>query len=171
MQKVILGIGIPGSGKTTVLQKFADTYDYAYICPDDIRAELLGDVTDQSRGDEVWKEAYQRTANALAEGKSVVFDATFTNEAARMELIQFAREHGAEKIQGVHVDTPLEVAKERNQERERVVPEHVLERMHNKLQEQQPEISEGFDTIFTLNESQELEKTEREGEQIKLSRR
>jgi len=37
MKKVIMGIGIPGSGKTTILKEFADKNGYEYICPDDIR--------------------------------------------------------------------------------------------------------------------------------------
>ena len=42
MKKLIMGIGIPGSEKTTVLKTFAEKYNYSYICPDDIRLELTG---------------------------------------------------------------------------------------------------------------------------------
>lgn len=49
MSKVIVGIGLPGSGKTTALKPFADKNSYIYICPDDIRAELTGNPADQSK--------------------------------------------------------------------------------------------------------------------------
>ncbi|MFA6587703.1 MAG: ATP-binding protein [Patescibacteria group bacterium] len=171
MRKVIIGIGIPGSGKTKALKELAEKFGYAYVCPDDIRAKLLGNTTDQSKGDEVWDEAYNRVATALAEGQAVVFDATFTNEPARLELINFAREHGADKIQGIRIDAPLEVAKERNQSRDRVVPEHVLERMDAKLHKNEPNLGEGFDSIFTLNEFQQLQRIEMEGQRGKIEHR
>jgi predicted kinase len=65
MKKLILGIGIPGSGKTTVLKKLANDYNYSYICPDDIRFELTLDMSDQSRNKEVWRESYHRLEQDL----------------------------------------------------------------------------------------------------------
>jgi predicted kinase len=135
MKKVILGIGVPGSGKTTVLKRFAEENEYTYICPDDIRKELAGDAADQSKNREVWIEAYKRTEQELLEGKSVVFDATFANPDQRKDFLHFARQKGAEKIQGVYVDVDLEIAKERNSQRERIVPEHAIQRMHKNLED------------------------------------
>jgi predicted kinase len=40
MSKLILGIGLPGSGKTTALKPFAEKNGYIYISPGDIREEL-----------------------------------------------------------------------------------------------------------------------------------
>ncbi len=92
---------MPGSGKTTVLKRFADENEYTYICPDDIRQELTGSASDQSKNREVWVEAYKRTEEELLKGKSVVFDATFTNPEQRKDFLSFVRQKGAEKIQGV----------------------------------------------------------------------
>src|SRR3989344_3628898 len=111
MAKLIVGIGVAGSGKTTILKKFAADHRYAYICPDDIRQELLGDTTDNSRNPEIWKEAYQRTRDHLQKGESIVFDATFADQEYRRAFLKFARENGAEKIQGIFVDVPSEVAR------------------------------------------------------------
>jgi predicted kinase len=165
MNKVIVGIGIPGSGKTTVLRKFAEKYAYVYLCPDDIRKELTGSEADQSKNSAVWSEALRRLAEEIKEGKTVVFDATFANFEQRREFLKFARDNGAEKIQGVYLDTPLETAKERNRIRERKVPEHALERMDKKLHEFPPTIADGFDSVFTLNEKQEFIEGEKEGEE------
>ncbi len=156
MKKVILGIGISGAGKTTILKEFAQKYDYIYLCPDDIREEILGNAADQSKNKEVWAEAKQRMSDYLAQGKTVVFDATFTQAIQRKAFIDFARESGADKIQGILFDTPLDIAIERNAKRERQVPEYAIQRMNNDLKTAQPNISEGLDSIFTLNEYQEL---------------
>lgn len=163
MKKVIVGIGVPGSGKTTVLKNFAGRYAYAYICPDDIRAEMTGDPKDQSKNREVWDEAYRRMAKGLDGGQTIVFDATLADERTRQQFLALARQYGAEKVQGVYVVVPLETAKERNAVRTRVVLEHVLEKMHGNLENNSPHVGEGFDAIFTLDEYQTLVAAEKQG--------
>ena len=156
MKNVILGIGIAGSGKTTVLKNFAEKYGYAYICPDNIRQEMTGNAADQSRNREVWAEAYQRTRERLHEGATVVLDATFANSRERKDFIAFVREQGAEKVEGIFLDVPFEVAKERNQMRERKVPDYAMKDMERNLRDSLPEINDGFDALFTLNHEQQL---------------
>ncbi len=156
MKKVIMGIGIPGSGKTTVLKEFACKNGYVYICPDDIRNNLTGNTEDQSKNRDVWGEAYMKVKKSLAERDSVVFDATFTNQKQRKDFISFARQSGSEKIQGIYLDVDLEVAKKRNSLRERKVPESVLGRMNAGLKKFPPEIEDGFDLLVNLNEEQKL---------------
>jgi len=155
-----MGIGIPGSGKTTALTKFAEKNLYTYICPDDIRKEFTGDTGNQTKNKEVWEEAYKRTADALKEGKTVVFDATFTNENQRRQFITFAKNNGASKVQGVFADASLEISRDRNTQRERVVPELAMMRMHQFLQENPPILEDGFDSLFTMDEFQNLERAE-----------
>lgn len=150
-----MGIGVPGSGKTTILKKISKKYGYFYICPDDIRLELTGDASNQSKNKEVWEKSYGLLRQSLAENKTVVFDATFTNTIAREKCLLIAREYGA-KIHGVYLDLNIETAKERNKARDRVVPEFVLDRMGSSLKENPPRIEEGFDALFTLNERYEL---------------
>lgn len=155
-----MGIGIPGSGKTTTLKPFAAKNSYVYISPDDIRVELAGDAADQSNNKEVWQVAYRRVAESLGRGETVVFDATFAKDVERKSFIHFAREHGAEKIQGVFAAVPFEIANERNMERDRVVPEYAVDRMYTMLKENPPIIEDGFDSVFDTNELQELERVE-----------
>lgn len=157
MANIVMSIGIPGSGKTTILKPFAVKNNYAYISPDDIRAELTGDASDQSKNKEAWQEARRRVVVSLEGGKTVVFDATFAKDFERKNFIQFAREHGVEKVLGFFAEVPLEVAKERNNARVRVVPEHSIDRMHSMLKEHPPTVADGFDNVFHINELQELE--------------
>ncbi len=155
--KALIGIGIPGSGKTTTLKKFAEKNNYTYICPDDIRAELSGgDASDQSKNKEVWELTYKRTAEALNSGISVVVDATFANAGQRKSFIEFLRNSGVEKVQGLYVDTPLEIAKERNSKRDRQVPDFVLDRMYTSIKENPPTLTDGLDSLFVLDSDQRL---------------
>jgi predicted kinase len=165
MAKVIMGIGIPGSGKTTVLKPFSEENNYTYISPDEIRFELTGSMADQSKNREVWAEAHKRVKDALSRGETVVFDATFAHDSERKTFIQFARDHGAEKVQGVHAEVPYDIASERNSLRERVVPTHAMERMHSTLNEKPPSLDDGFDSVFHINELQELERAEVESDE------
>lgn len=155
-----MGIGIPGAGKTTALKPFAEKNIYTYISPDDIRAELTGDASDQSKNKEVWQEAYRRVAESLERGETVVFDATFAKDFERKNFIQFAREHGAEKVQGVFASVDFKVANGRNKARDRVVPEHAIDKMHTMLRDRPPVVEDGFDSVFDINELQELERAE-----------
>jgi predicted kinase len=154
--KALIGIGIPGSGKTTTLKKFAEKNGYIYICPDDIRAELSGDPSDQTRNKEVWELTYKRAETAIQNGLTIVVDATFANPGQRKSFIEFLRKSGVNKIQGLYVDTPLEIAKERNQKRDRKVPDFVLDRMHASITENPPSLTDGLDSLIILDENQKL---------------
>jgi predicted kinase len=67
-------VGISGSGKTTWLLE--NSTGKRVISPDEIRRELTGDVSDQTKNKEVFKIAFERVINALNNGVSVIFDAT-----------------------------------------------------------------------------------------------
>lgn len=145
--KVIAGIGIPGSGKTTSLFQYAKKHGHTYICPDDIRQEVSGDARIQANMRLVWDTAYARMREAIQKGKTVVFDATQYKPEDRRDFTQKAKGYGAADIVGVYFDVPLEVAKERNATRDRVVPDHALTRMHRMLTEFPPSEKDGFTSI------------------------
>src|SRR5690606_4782314 len=114
---------------------------------DEIRAEMTGSEIDQSKNKEVWEEARRRVIGALGAGETVVFDATFARDNERKAFIEFVRENGAEKVQGVFSAVGYEIASERNENRERVVPEHAMKRMYSMLKENPPEVTDGFDSV------------------------
>ncbi|HWH16058.1 MAG TPA: AAA family ATPase [Candidatus Paceibacterota bacterium] len=150
--KVIAGIGIPGSGKTTILRSLAAERGYTYLSPDDIREEISGDARIQSAMRLVWETAYARMREALMRGETVVFDATQYKSEDRRDFIEKACAYGATEIVGVYFAVPLEVAQERNAGRERMVPEHALRRMHRRLTEEPPRAEEGFTKIIAPEE-------------------
>jgi predicted kinase len=153
------------------VKAFAEKNDYVYICPDDIRTELTGDPSDQSKNKEVWETTEQRVVEAIHSGSTVVVDATFAHHGQRKSFLEFLRNNGAQKIEGLYVNTPLEIAKERNANRERQVPEHALERMSGFMEENKPEIHDGFDALFTLDENQNLKSVEIKHNDGEISRK
>lgn len=167
MKHLIVGIGIPGSGKTTALKMFAAKNGYLYVCPDEIREKMTGHVGDKSKNPEAWEEANKEMFKGLKEAPAVVFDSTLANPAQRKQFLDSVRETiGDEeiKIDGVFVDTPFEIAQERNLKRgelgEKVVPLQFMERARSGIHDFPPGIEDGLDTLFTLNENQQLVKAE-----------
>lgn len=148
---VVMGVGIPGSGKTTVLREVAKHLDISRISPDEIREELIGSQASQSVNAEAWSEAYQRVQAALELGRSAIVDATHTEAFRRPQTVDMYRSFGAAAVVAVVFDTPLEVAKERNATRERVVPEYALDKMHAALMREPVSTDEGFDEVITVS--------------------
>lgn len=130
---IVMGVGIPGSGKSTVLKVVAQHLEIARICPDDIREEMTGSAANQSVNAEAWAEAYRQAGIVLSLGKSAIIDGTHTEAWRRPQNVQQYREFGAVAVVAEVFDTPLETAKQRNLARSRVVPEFALDRMHASL--------------------------------------
>ena len=153
MTKIILGIGIPGAGKTTFLKSFADKYKYEYLCVDDMRPEKgLASVNRLVASYVTWKEIREQMKNKLKEGKTVVVDATFASSDLREEFINLARKNGAEKVQGVFLNTDSETAWKRSEERERKISRKLFDKRVSQIKDNPPLINDGFDSIFTVDE-------------------
>lgn len=154
MEKGILCImvGIPGSGKTTYAKKLVESMEASVlISSDDIRAEL-GDVNDMSKNKEVFAIMNQRVKDKLNNGYFVCYDATSLTKEVRKNLIDEMKLH-CQSFVAVFINTPLEIALERNKSRDRVVPEDVIKDMFKKLQP--PVIDEGFVSCRYLDENLE----------------
>jgi predicted kinase len=127
--------GIPASGKSTYAEQWVaeDPANRVRVNRDSIREALFGDASSHVDENKVTEMENKIISQALRAGKDVMSDNTNTNMAFLPKAIKFAKANGATKIN--HKDFPisLEVAKKRNRERDRKVPEHVLERMHKNL--------------------------------------
>lgn len=84
---VIFPIGISGSGKSYWIRNM-EKDGYTVICPDDIRRELTGSISDQSQNSLVFSVAYSRMKAILDNGGKVIFDATNVNTKTRRQLEQ-----------------------------------------------------------------------------------
>ena len=144
-------IGVPGSGKSTFCRDHLA--DGEIICPDDIRRELTGDASDQSRNEEVFSLVRAALATHLTVPTTyVVVDATGASGRHRRELIQDAHFFGAKTIIGIHLITPLQKCLHYNSLRSRVVPDDVIERMDRQLQADPPTRRDGFDAVLRFDQ-------------------
>lgn len=135
--KLILTVGIPGSGKSTwARETAAERYGLwgglLVLERDEIRRELTGDIRNHSREVEVTRIQHDRAREALLRGVNVVIADTNLKSKYRQPWARLAAETGAEYV--VHViDTPLEVCVERDAQRPNPVGREVIERMHTLL--------------------------------------
>lgn len=97
MSKFICAIGISGCGKTTfgnILKK--ENPNLEVVCPDDIRKELTGDISDQSQNEKVWNICYSKIIHNLQNGKDVYLSATNLSKGGLKHLFKLAEKANAE---------------------------------------------------------------------------
>lgn len=147
---VLIGIGIPGAGKTTHLSEFALDTGTIRLSPDDIRERLLGDYRDNTQNTLVWQRLYSQI-RAVLRGGSVIVDGSGTNPMYRRQDIELYRSWGAERVIGVVFVAPLEVALERNAARPKPVPEEGIRHFYELLMEYPPSLEDGFDEVYIVD--------------------
>lgn len=146
MCKFIMMIGIPGSGKSTFAGKIAESENAVTVSSDKLREELFGTVYEFRKNALLFSEMFGRTCKYLNEGKSVIFDATNIRSSERKRILK--RFKAVFKV-CYYIKTPLEKALYQNSTRDRNVPEEVIVKMYDKIQEPQP--IEGWDEIYIID--------------------
>lgn len=146
MSEMILFVGIPASGKSTFAE--LNKSEAVIVSSDEIRATLFGGVENQDKNDAVFTIVKTATISNLKSGKHVFVDAT---NIARKRRIQFLKDIkravGEDHLfNAIFFPTPIEMAIKRNEERDRHVPTHVIERMYKQLSP--PTTDEGFDEVY-----------------------
>jgi predicted kinase len=148
-----LTIGVPGSGKSTAVNKMAlQNQSLVVINTDAIREEITGDPMDQTHNNEVWNIAYGRISHTLEYGHSAVVDATHSLRSWRERDITMYR--GFREgiiVVGLYFNTTIKECLSRNNNRNRVVPATSILRMYEALQLEPPSTDEGFDEIIEFN--------------------
>lgn len=149
MCTVVIGIGIPGSGKTTFLKKLATETEAAYVCADDIRKEITGSAINHDHESEVWEIFYQRIDAALDNGEDIYIDVTNAVGTNRRKLATHCKSKSRMVI-GIWFDMPVDVCKQRNSSRSRVVPDYAIDRMLKQLEVDPPTKQDGFDILHHI---------------------
>jgi len=145
--RVVLLVGLPGSGKSTWLEQIGA----GALSSDTVRRWLADDETDQTIHDRVFQTMRYLLRHRLQLGRPVTYiDATNLTPAERQPYIGIGRSYGCE-VEAVYFDVPLAVCRERNARRHRVVPEEALEKMAARLVP--PSEAEGFDRVARLGET------------------
>lgn len=146
MPNFIMLVGIPASGKDTWAREYVKKHPDTIIhSSDDIREELYGDASCQESPIKVFELMRSRTIRDLRAGKDVIYNATnLTYKNRKSILSQLKKIDNLTCYCKIFV-APVEVCKERNAKRERVVPDFVYDRMLKSFQV--PFYNEGFDDI------------------------
>lgn len=143
-QRIVLLVGLPGSGKSTYLKRLG----VAALSSDAIRLLLADDETDQTIHGRVFSTLRYLVRQRLAIGRAVTYvDATHLTPGERRPYVKMAQAHGCQ-IEALFFDVPLEVCLERNRARERMVPEEAMRAMAAKLVP--PRVAEGFSRVTVV---------------------
>ena len=137
MNKLIIGCGTPGTGKSTWINAHTDPWNDIIVSRDAIRFMLLDEagLTDPadyfSREDEVWALYIAQIEAGLRRGYTVWADATHLTRKGRLKLLH-ALSVKPETVEIIDFYCPLDTALARNAERKGTrayVPEDQIRRM------------------------------------------
>lgn len=145
MSRLIMMVGLPGSGKSTIAQQ--NYPEAVYISSDAIREEMFGNANEQKNPSEVFREMLIRTHEALNDGMDVVYDATNLEWRKRRALVtEVKKMHYGIVCECVIVLCSITECKRRQLSRDRKVPDHVIDRMARQFHV--PYYNEGWDSII-----------------------
>ena len=145
--KMIMMCGLPASTKSTKAKELAEEYNATIYSSDEIRKELLGDENSQDNNNLVFSTLHSRIKSALSNGHNCIYDACNISYKRRMAFLQELNKIPCEKI-CILMATPYEECLKNNANRDRKVPEEVIERMYKNFHI--PYWYEGWDDIKVI---------------------
>jgi predicted kinase len=142
---ILFLIGCPSSGKSTLAnQLIKQIPNYRIISTDQIRQKLFGDESIQGNWQLIETEIFAQIQQQLTAGNSIIYDATNAKRPWRIALLQKLKSIDNLDIIGLHLQTLLEICKQWNKQRQREVPEPIIESYYQALKQFPPIPAEGF---------------------------
>ena len=154
MSKIIMMVGVPGSGKTTFCKEYLK--DWKYVSRDEIRFSLLQDDDDYfAKEEEVFKQFIHTINKHIENRENVVIDATHISKKSRKKVLSrlvMPPLFPLVDVYCVYIKTSFGTVLKRNRLRSgrAFVPEDVICSMSQAFE--MPELDEGFDKIITIEE-------------------
>lgn len=147
-QTLYILVGISGAGKSTYARKLAVETDSIVVSSDEIRGEVCGDPSDQSKNGFIFNVLIpQRVMMGLENGRSVIFDATSLTPKDRKAIMRLASESVRKECH--YFEPDLEKSLSNQSKRDRQVPSWVVEKQFKKFV--RPTYEEGFHVILCIN--------------------
>jgi predicted kinase len=142
--RIVLLIGLPGSGKSTYARKAG----IPVLSSDAIRLLLADDETNQTIHGRVFATLRYLLEQRLDIGRPVTcIDATHLTRAERKPYLKIGSERNC-AVEAVFFNVPLEICLVRNKQRTRQVPDEALIALAAKLEP--PSYEEGFAKIESI---------------------
>lgn len=143
MNKITLMVGIQGSGKSHFAEIVEDKNNIVLSC-DRIRAEYptLNEAA-------VWRIFYEQLSAAVKNKKDIIIDNTNIKRKWRKEIIDRYKDNRDYYFRAIICQCPLNICIERNHQRDRVVPQYIIEKYNTEFE--MPTYDEGFNSIWYVN--------------------
>lgn len=153
MNKFIMMVGLPASGKSYIAKHISDYIpyvdaNYVIVSSDSMRKELYGDENDQTHNNDLFTHVNNRIIDMLKSGVDVVYDATNIKKKYRDNILNLISNIDCIKY-AVIVNTSLDECIYNNSHRERMIPVDVIERMNKNYT--RPSTTDGFNVIIEIN--------------------
>ena len=147
MPCVYVMVGIPASGKSTAAAMIAKKTCAYLIESDKIRFSNFPEPQySVSENFQVFNLAFDEIHRAIRFDRNVVFDATNIRRSQREKIISEFPAHYEKRC--LFMNTGIVTCHIRNESRERIVPDSVIERMYEHLEP--PTVDEGFCEVFSI---------------------
>jgi predicted kinase len=151
MKTLYITVGCPASGKSTYVKNYVviNKQTGMYLSSDELRAKFGSGETDQTCTNQVFSYIKQKISEILCDREDgyLIIDATSINKKNRKEYIELAKKNKARIVAWVF-ERNRNILVERNKNRDRVVPEWVIDKM--LTQYERPTTDEGFDEVIEI---------------------
>jgi predicted kinase len=153
---LIFTIGLPRSGKTTVVNQLRGRFEqFIKISADDLRWLVYGHKFFSCGEDYVWAARKTMLRYLLSQGFPVIVDETNTTKERRNDIIKYCR-YEDYKVWGLFVNTSKETCIQRIYDEDTIEEVSLIkatERMSDQLNKYMY-LSEGIDRLYEINEKE-----------------